>query len=73
MDILMRTMNTNEARRRGARILNKRRSPLYGKIFFIICVLLYIADIALTKEPMFLNGILLLLLGGLVLLADNAP
>ncbi len=56
MDILMRTMNTNEARRRGARILNKRRRPLYGKIFFIICVLLYIADIAITKQPLFFNG-----------------
>jgi len=73
MDILMRTMNTHEARRAGARIRKKKRIPLYRKIFFILCVLLYITDIALTKEPMFLNGILLLLLGGLVLLADNAP
>ncbi|WP_319586701.1 hypothetical protein [uncultured Desulfobulbus sp.] len=73
MDILMRTMNTNEAGRTGARIRNNRRSPLYGKIFFIICVLLYIADIALTKQPLFFNGILLLLFGCYVLLADNAP
>ena len=73
MDILMRTMDTHEAGRTGAGIRNKSRSPLYGKIFFIICVLLYIADIVLTKQPLFFTGILLLLLGCLVLLADNAP
>ncbi len=73
MDILMRTMNTHEAGRTGARIRNKRRIPLYRKIFFILCVLLYIADIALTRQPLFFTGILLLLLGCLLLLADNAP
>jgi hypothetical protein len=73
MDILMRTMNTHEARRTEARIRNKRRIPLYRKIFFILCVLLYIADIALTKEPLFFTGILLLLLGFLLLHADNGP
>ncbi len=73
MDILMRTMNTNKAGRTGARILHRRRIPLYGKIFFILCVLLYIADIAITKQPLFFTGILLLLLGCLVLLADNTP
>jgi hypothetical protein len=70
MDILMRTMNTSEATRRGARIFNKRRRPQYGKFLFLICALLFIADSVINGQPLFFTGKVLLLLGCYVLLAD---
>jgi hypothetical protein len=70
MDILMRTMNTNQARRTGARIRNNRRRPQYGKVFYIISALLFIADSVINGQPLFFTGKVLLLLGCYVLLAD---